>query len=131
MVVLQAYIWGVININSTVFFYLCIIKYQNRSIHIDYLTGLNNRKKLDVYLNEKILLSTESNSFSLIVVDINNFKAINDLHGQTVGDDALEVFAGLLKNCLRTTDFIARYGGDEFVIILSFKSKGSYSKYRE
>ncbi len=124
-VILQIYLYGVSLVYNSIVFSLFIIllNIQNRSIHIDYLTGVNNRKKLDFYLREKISLSTDENTFSLIVVDINNFKKINDLYGHAAGDDALEVFARLLKNCLRTTDFIARYGGDEFVIILDVSNK--------
>ncbi len=124
-VILQIYIYGVSLVYNSIVFslFIVLLNIQNRGMHIDYLTGVNNRKKLDFYLKEKILLSTDANTFSLIVVDINNFKKINDLHGHAVGDDALEVFARLLKNCLRTTDFIARYGGDEFVVILDVSNK--------
>ncbi|NMC57083.1 MAG: diguanylate cyclase [Eubacteriaceae bacterium] len=123
--ILQIFIYGVSLVYNSIAFslFIVLLNIQNRSIHIDYLTGLNNRKKLDVYLNEKISLATEANTFSLIMADINNFKVINDLYGHAVGDDALEVFARLLKNCLRTTDFTARYGGDEFVIILDVTNK--------
>ena len=123
--ILQIYIYGVSLVYNSIVFslFIVLLNIQNRGMHTDYLTGVNNRKKLDFHLKDKISLSTENNSFSLIVVDINNFKVINDLHGHTVGDDALEVFARLLRNCLRTTDFIARYGGDEFVIILDVSNK--------
>jgi len=91
---------------------------QNRSIHTDYLTGIGNRKKLDAYLKEKIASCVYGHSFSAILVDIDNFKAINDTFGHTVGDNALDETVKLLKSCLRKSDFIARFGGDEFFIVL-------------
>ena len=61
--------------------------------------------------------------FSAILLDINNFKYINDTYGHNVGDQALETAAKLLKSCLRANDFIARFGGDEFCIILDVSAK--------
>src|SRR5690606_18825477 len=58
-----------------------------------------------------------------ILIDINNFKYINDTYGHDTGDNALVTAAKLLKSCLRTSDFIARYGGDEFCIVLDISSK--------
>jgi diguanylate cyclase (GGDEF)-like protein len=55
---------------------------------------------------------------SLILCDVDNFKAINDTHGHTAGDRALQKVAETLKNSLRRADILGRYGGDEFMIIL-------------
>jgi diguanylate cyclase (GGDEF)-like protein len=118
--VIQTFIYGtsLIYNGMVLSLFIVFLNIQNRSMHVDYLTGANNRKKLDLYLKDKIISSDKDNAFSLIIMDINNFKAINDNFGHAIGDDALEVFVRLLKNCLRSTDFIARYGGDEFVAIL-------------
>jgi diguanylate cyclase (GGDEF)-like protein len=96
---------------------------QNHNMYIDYLTGVNNRKRLETYLKEKINTSTENKTFSAILIDMNNFKSINDTFGHDVGDDALETSVKLLKSCLRANDFIARFGGDEFYIVLDVSNR--------
>ncbi|NLM09823.1 MAG: diguanylate cyclase [Clostridiaceae bacterium] len=74
------------------------LKIQNYSMHTDYLTGVNNRKKLDAYLKERVSLSTEGKGFSAVLIDINSFKYINDTFGHDIGDNALETAAKLLKS---------------------------------
>lgn len=96
---------------------------QNHYLYTDYLTGISNRKKLDMYLKEKASLSTPGKGFSAILLDINNFKYINDTYGHDTGDDALVTAARLLKGCLRNGDFIARFGGDEFLIIIDITNE--------
>lgn len=91
---------------------------QNRSIDQDYLTGVFNRKMLDNFIQKKINASTDSKTFSGILLDIDKFKYINDHFGHIEGDKALMNTAHILRNSLKFTDFIARYGGDEFCIIL-------------
>ncbi|MHC1719828.1 MAG: GGDEF domain-containing protein [Clostridiaceae bacterium] len=106
-------------LNGVVFSLLIVfLSIQNQSMHTDYLTGVSNRKKLDDYMEEKINTSTENNTFSSIIIDMDNFKTINDTFGHSVGDEALKTFTELLKSCIRGKDFIARFGGDEFFIVL-------------
>jgi diguanylate cyclase (GGDEF)-like protein len=86
---------------------------------IDALTGLPNRRLLDDRLNQVILNNKRWKSYSAaIFVDIDKFKAINDTHGHDAGDELLIEIANRLKACIRASDTVARYGGDEFVVLL-------------
>lgn len=91
---------------------------QDQGLTIDYLTGAYNRLHLDNYLNYKIRVSTENKTFSAIIMDLNNFKQINDTYGHVAGDEALKETVKILKGCVNQNDFIARFGGDEFFILL-------------
>jgi diguanylate cyclase (GGDEF)-like protein len=102
---------------------LVFLNIQNNNIYTDYLTGVYNRKKFDKYLREKIRTSTENKTFSAIMLDMNNFKMINDTMGHNAGDSALTMSIKLLNSCLGANDFIARVGGDEFAIILDISDK--------
>lgn len=86
---------------------------------IDALTGLPNRRLLDDRLNQIILNNKRWKSYSAaIFVDIDRFKAINDTYGHEVGDAFLIAVANRLTACIRASDTVARYGGDEFVVLL-------------
>jgi diguanylate cyclase (GGDEF)-like protein len=119
-IILQVKFYGTsFVLNSVVLSMLVVfINIQNHSMYTDHLTGVNNRKKLDAYLKKKVKLCAREKSFSAILIDINNFKYINDTYGHDAGDNALEISAKLLKSCISTSDFIARFGGDEFCIVL-------------
>jgi len=97
---------------------MVFLNIQNHSIQTDYLTGVFNRKRFESYLNSKINSSSKKKTFSAILLDMDQFKAINDTYGHEMGDDALQTCVKLLSKNLRSKDFIARYGGDEFYIIL-------------
>ncbi len=85
----------------------------------DHLTGLFNARYLETYLSKAILEATENQSdISLLFLDLDNFKKVNDTYGHLAGSSVLVKIGKMLKNCLKENDFIARYGGDEFVIIL-------------
>lgn len=85
----------------------------------DVLTGLANRRgivdHLDVTLADTGIVKT---ALSVILFDIDHFKAVNDRYGHDVGDEVLKRVASSATACLRHTDLIGRYGGEEFVIIL-------------
>ncbi|MES9846723.1 MAG: GGDEF domain-containing protein [Candidatus Sedimenticola sp. 6PFRAG5] len=86
----------------------------------DPLTKLFNRRFLRTILQREILTSNSTGErFSVILADIDHFKTINDTHGHDAGDAILSQFAELLVNCVRAGDFVFRYGGEEFLIILN------------
>lgn len=89
------------------------------SASIDGLTGLWNRARIDQFFAEEIERSTRYRTpFSLILIDIDHFKSVNDTHGHTVGDVVLRQFASLLRNNVRAVDKVGRLGGEEFLIVL-------------
>lgn len=99
----------------------------------DKLTGLYNRFKIDKELSSQKdnIDRNESYSCGLILIDIDYFKSINDTLGHLVGDCILKDISKLLKNNLRKTDIIGRWGGEEFLIILPFTSKDIAKKVAE
>lgn len=89
------------------------------SAYHDYLTGLSNR----YFLNESVehliqKYRRENKKFAILFLDLNNFKKINDAYGHVVGDCVLSEVAKRLKNGLRMSDLIFRFGGDEFVVLI-------------
>jgi diguanylate cyclase (GGDEF)-like protein len=85
----------------------------------DGLTGLANRRSFNDALEKEIVRAERyKRPLSLLMMDINNFKKYNDSRGHPAGDKLLRDFARIIKSQLRLTDVVARYGGDEFVIIL-------------
>ncbi len=104
---------------ATLSILIIFVTLQNERMNTDYLTGAYNRKGLESYIRQKINASSENKTFSAILLDLDDFKSINDSFGHNIGDHVLETSTRLLKSCLRSDDFIARYGGDEFYIILN------------
>ena len=97
------------------------ITIQNQTIKTDYLTGLYNRRQLDYYLENRIKNISKNQKFAGIMIDIDNFKQINDQYGHIIGDQALEVTASILRRYFHYDDFISRYAGDEFVILFDIR----------
>ena len=96
------------------------LKYQQAedSATTDYLTGLPNARSLFLHLSRELARCRRtSTSLAVMVCDLDNFKQINDLHGHLEGDNLLKDFAGHLKESCRGYDYVARMGGDEFVIV--------------
>ncbi len=107
---------------------IAYIRIQSQTIKTDYLTGLNNRRQLDYYLRYKFKNSSDSRPFAGVMIDIDNFKCINDEYGHEAGDKVLAATAITLKDFFRSGDFIARYGGDEFVVIFDIKDEEKLEK---
>jgi diguanylate cyclase (GGDEF)-like protein len=90
----------------------------------DALTGLNNRAAFDASLAREVDLSQRQHSpLSLIILDIDHFKTVNDSYGHSAGDLALKTLAESLTHSLRRSDIAFRYGGEEFSLILSNTDK--------
>ena len=85
----------------------------------DTLTSLFNRKHLDERLDSEIAFSRrhKGHELSIIMIDVDHFKQVNDTHGHLAGDAVLRAVAAAIVGAVRTEDFVARYGGEEFVIV--------------
>jgi diguanylate cyclase (GGDEF)-like protein/putative nucleotidyltransferase with HDIG domain len=91
----------------------------DRQTKIDALTGIHNRRYLESTLASKFAQSREAGTdLSVVIVDVDHFKEINDRFSHQVGDQVLKIIAGLLLKSCRSEDLVARYGGEEFVIAL-------------
>jgi diguanylate cyclase (GGDEF)-like protein len=99
---------------------------QNRTMNTDYLTGVYNRQALDSYMKNKIERVRKHHSFSAILLDIDNFKTINDSYGHHEGDRVLVKTAKLLRASIGYKDFIARYGGDEFCVVFHIDNPSAF-----
>lgn len=94
-----------------------VIRYQNsmKQAMVDSLTGCSNRLRFDQLIDNKTILEKDS---ALLIVDIDDFKAINDSFGHSVGDFILKELVSIMESCVRESDQVFRVGGDEFVILL-------------
>lgn len=84
----------------------------------DALTGLRNRRYFDQRISEEVALSTRYKlPLTLMLIDVDHFKKVNDTYGHTVGDEVLQTLSKIIQNVVRDSDIVARYGGEEIVII--------------
>ena len=97
---------------------LVLMSLQESRISVDALTGLNNRRRADAYLEECLQDASPDEPVFLFIADMDRFKAINDTYGHLEGDRALQIMAeALRKACANVGALAARWGGDEFVVI--------------
>jgi diguanylate cyclase (GGDEF)-like protein len=118
---LQAFVYGVLlmwncSALSLVIVYVFI---QQRMIQYDSLTGAWTRASFDHFIEQKAAHSSKPDAFGMIFIDLDNFKQINDRCGHLEGDVALKEVVRLIRSALRKDDVIARFGGDEFCILIS------------
>jgi diguanylate cyclase (GGDEF)-like protein len=92
----------------------------NRQARTDMLTGLPNRRAFNEHLTHELHRAERyGHSFSLAVLDLDGFKAVNDLYGHPRGDQVLRKIARHIQASIRNSDYLARFGGDEFVLLLA------------
>jgi len=109
-------------IATLAWFLLKMVKNQKHLVHIsqiDDLTGVVNRRRL-MELGEKMFTQAKKDNqcFSVLMLDVDNFKVINDTFGHSVGDKVLKDIAGLANEIMRETDCFGRFGGEEFISLL-------------
>jgi diguanylate cyclase (GGDEF)-like protein/PAS domain S-box-containing protein len=85
--------------------------------HHDPITGLLNRARFNERLDAALAWVNRGEQLAVMLLDLDQFKQVNDTYGHLVGDELLKAVAERLRGCLRETDFVARFGGDEFAII--------------
>jgi diguanylate cyclase (GGDEF)-like protein len=89
------------------------------SAMLDPLTSCYNRRTLDELLSKEVSKAQRyTNNLSILMLDVDHFKAVNDCYGHLAGDHILKEISDLLKNEIRNSDYIVRYGGEEFIIVL-------------
>jgi diguanylate cyclase (GGDEF)-like protein len=87
---------------------------------LDPLTGLKNRHFFDMYMSHEVeRVRRNKESIAVLMIDVNDFKFINDAHGHLAGDQVLKECAEVLSEAIRGTDVLFRFGGDEFLIVMS------------
>jgi diguanylate cyclase (GGDEF)-like protein len=86
---------------------------------VDALTSLANRRRADSFLEETFRwAAAQGRSFTVLLADLDHFKQVNDGHGHPAGDAVLRASAAVLRRCVRDSDLAARWGGEEFMVIL-------------
>jgi diguanylate cyclase (GGDEF)-like protein len=98
--------------------YFFIIQSDTR---LDSLTGIGNRYSFNEF-TDRLSRRNTGESWVIVMIDMDHFKEINDTLGHKEGDNALRDMAGIIKKCIRGTDFAARYGGDEFVLAVKMEN---------
>lgn len=98
----------------------------SRAARMDGLTGLVNRRSLDEALRRCLTdFERKGRPATILMLDVDHFKAFNDTHGHVAGDEALKIVADLLSSQSRDTDIVARFGGEEFVVVFTGASLGA------
>ena len=90
---------------------------QNESAYIDQLCGVYNRRYYNDYIKAFCNSNKKGEMLTGVLIDMDNFKPINDNFGHHIGDKALMIFAGILRKNMEKAGFVVRYGGDEFILV--------------
>lgn len=97
--------------------------------YYDSLTGLHNKDMFEEQLNKSIDEAKNISMLGIVFLDLDSFKSVNDTMGHPTGDYVLKIIANRLSSCLRAEDTIARFGGDEFLILI--KNIKSYDELKK
>jgi len=108
---------------TALFLVVAAFNLENRRSKTDYLTGVANRRSLDEELERRIASGGAAGKLCGLLLDVDDFKAINDRFGHEAGDMALEDVANILSSSVRVDDYVARMGGDEFVVLAELRSE--------
>jgi len=93
---------------------------------IDHTLGIPNRNYYHLFINKELALSRRYGlPLSVLFVDVDNLKQVNDTFGHQAGDEYLKAIADMLRQVLRESDLLIRWGGDEFVVLLHTDEKGA------
>ena len=117
--------------SCTILMVIFYIQSMEAQISIDPLTGLNNRGQLHRYIAQRSSLHMENLRTFVVMIDVNDFKAINDTYGHDEGDSALILISNALRNAVRNHNmptFLGRYGGDEFILIAHTAAESELQK---
>lgn len=127
--IVQTLFYGTLLMWSCCSFSLIIVYnfLQQRMVHLDKLSGAWTRSSFDYYIARRIKIKNNE-TFGIIFADIDNLKDINDKYGHLEGDLAIKNTVSLFRSVLRKTDIIARFGGDEFIIVLECDSRDLLDK---
>ncbi len=121
-----------ISLSSIVVTFIIIcLDIQHQFAVTDYMTGLYNRRRLSQKLTERIRKMKQDAIFAGYMIDLNNFKMINDEYGHSFGDRILQDFAAVLLATVGPTDLVSRFGGDEFVIIKDIKTPNELNLFKQ
>jgi diguanylate cyclase (GGDEF)-like protein len=127
-------------IAALVLYSVCFLIYRNslsadvlrRLATTDPLTGAFNRRHyMDLMTREQRRADRYGTVYSVLMIDIDHFKRVNDTYGHQIGDQAIQAMADTCKNLMRPTDIVARYGGEEFIITLTHTEEPGAVKVAE
>ena len=107
---------------------LLFLDFQRGQLHTDHLTGLYNRWHLDTYLREWASDKKRHTMLAGIMTDLDSFKNINDRYGHITGDRALVDAGSILRASVRSSDFVCRYGGDEFIVMVEVRDRSELER---
>ncbi len=107
-----------------------IVASLDTKAHIDQLTGILNKRSFEEYTENRLMTASKEEQHALILLDVDNFKGVNDTLGHAYGDEVLSNIGRILRKTFTSEDFLGRVGGDEFcVLVNSVPDKGDYETY--